>query len=68
MERDFVTKSDGVKLEVHRCNVQITDHKGVHPTKEMVYCSMSNRYEDLSIDLTKKQARKLASVLMELSK
>ena len=68
MERDFVTKNDGVTLEVHQCTVQTVDYRGTHPAKEMVYCSMSNGDEDLSIDLTKKQARKLASVLMELSK
>ena len=68
MERDFVSKNDGVILEVYPCRVQITDYQGTHPAKEMVYCSMNNGDRELSINLTKKQAKKLASVLIELSK
>ena len=68
MERDFAIENNGLALEVYPCTVQVIDYRGAHPKEERVCISLDDYSDSLDVTLTKEQAKKLAEVLLNLSK
>ena len=68
MKREFTAETEEGRLEVYPCTVTITNYKGKQPPKEMVYLSIDDGGREMSINITKEQARRLANVLIGISK